>query len=158
MPCPCHFMHCPCSPDSPHPPHCSPFPHTVLSATGGGFLINPILLGLHVHPQVVGGTAKIILLLSVASTSAAYLLTGRVLVTYGLAYGMVVLVMTPVGIWAMDWVISRTGRASHLVLLALVRFAVGIVLVVAFDFVPAMVHLAHAGVEGFHPERLCEQH
>jgi hypothetical protein len=106
---------------------------------------------------VVGGTAKIILLLSVASTSAAYLLTGRVLVSYGVGYGMVVLVMTPVGIWAMDWVINRTGRASHLVLLALMRFALGIVLVVAFDFVPAMIQVAHVGVEGFHPERLCEQ-
>lgn len=110
-----------------------------------------------VHMQVVAGTSKLVLTVSMLGTALSFLVTGHLNVPVASAYAAVNVAFTPLGIWAMDRIVRKTGHPSLLTALSLVRFlacaAVQLVTVAA----PALVALARdkPSLAGFHPEALC---
>jgi uncharacterized membrane protein YfcA len=104
----------------------------------GSVIVQPIGLRLGVHPQIVSATSKILLFVSTAASSLSLTLAGRMNGSYALAYGLVTLGLTPPGQWAADALVKKHGRPSLIVLVNILRYVLGVVLLVVVVLVPAL--------------------
>jgi uncharacterized membrane protein YfcA len=124
---------------------------------GGAAFVSPILLDDGLHPKCAAATCKFILLISTCGASVAYLVMQKINITYGVVYGLINLCVTPIGVYAMDKVADRTGHPSYIIMIQIVRVAVGIIIQIAFSLVPSVNDLVK-GTEpdaGFNPSGVC---
>ena len=110
-------------------------------------ILQPVALRMGVHPQVVSATSKVLLFVSTAASSLSLALAGRMNAPYALGYGLITLAFTPLGQWASDGVVRRRGRPSLIVAVNIVRYALGVALLVGVALVPGLRALAR-GEEG----------
>lgn len=123
---------------------------------GGGFATAPLLLSKGLHPQCQAGTSKAILLISTLASSVSFLIAGRLPLVYALVFGCINLLVTPIGIIAMNVIIKRTGKPSLLVALNALSYGAGVVLLLAMSGIPGWVATAKGQVPaGFQVANLC---
>jgi uncharacterized membrane protein YfcA len=123
---------------------------------GGGFAIAPLLLALGLAPQPQTATSKVILLISTLASSASFLIAGRMPLTHALVFGGINMIVTPLGIVAINALIRRTGRPSILVFLNALSYAAGVVLLLSMSAIPGWIATAQGRVPaGFDLEGFC---
>jgi hypothetical protein len=123
----------------------------------GAWPLSPIILAIPgMHPQVGAGTSKLMLFMITAGAGLSFIAAGNINMSYLLVYGLVNAVATPLGVWLVDWIIKRTGRASCIIMLTVVRLMVCVVLQAALQAVPSLIALAHGLPRaGFLAQPLC---
>lgn len=123
----------------------------------GAWPLSPIILAIpNMHPQVGAGTSKLMLFMITGGAALSFIASGSINLSYMLVYGVVNAVATPIGVWVVDWAIKRTGRASCIIMLTIVRLAACVVLQAALQAVPSLIALAHGLPRaGFMPHPLC---
>lgn len=112
-------------------PHRQPIPHLHRARPAHATLVTHLPPHTHTHHpprvplptprQVTSATVKFLLLASTGASSISFIAHGSLNVTYGLVYGLLSLLTTPVGQWATDAWVRRTGAPSFLVILNLFR-------------------------------------
>lgn len=127
----------------------------LLGMSPGGVFLTPMWLRMGQHPQVTSATVKLLLFTSTGSSAIGYLLNGQLNITYALIFGITNLLFTPLGQWAMDVWIARSGAPSLLVMSNIVRNVIGVVLIVAFNGVPGIQDLINGTNVGFVTSGLC---
>jgi uncharacterized membrane protein YfcA len=91
-----------------------------------------------------------------AGAGLSFIAAGNINMSYLLVYGLVNAVATPLGVWLVDWIIKRTGRASCIIMLTVVRLMVCVVLQAALQALPSLFALAHGLPRaGFLAQPLC---
>lgn len=123
----------------------------------GAWPLSPIILAIPgMHPQVGAGTSKLMLFMITAGAGLSFIAAGNINMSYLLVYGLVNAVATPLGVWLVDWIIKRTGRASCIIMLTVVRLMVCVVLQAALQALPSLFALAHGLPRaGFLAQPLC---
>ena len=110
---------------------------------GGSFITVPILLSLGLHPEVTAGTGKVLLLISTACSSTTFALAGRIPLYPFLSYGLINLIITPVGIYMSSYIIRKTKLSSFFVLLTFLRYSIGTIIFIVIDVTNTVNELAH---------------
>jgi len=125
----------------------------------GAWPLSPIVLAIPgMHPQVGAGTSKIMLFLMTGGAGLSFIAASNINLSYMLVYGLTNAVVTPIGVWAVDKLIKRNGRASVIVMLTIVRLAACVVLQAVLQAVPSLINLAHGLPRaGFMAQPMCEK-
>jgi len=97
----------------------SPPPHT-----GGSIVTTPLMLELHLHPQVAGATSHAMLVLTTVSASIVYAQMGYMIWSYVAVMAVICFFCTYAGQVAADQAVRRSGRASYLAFLVAFLLAV----------------------------------
>ena len=95
-----------------------------------------------VHPQIVSATSKVGQFVGATAAALSLTFAGRMNASYALAYGLVTLSLTPLGQWAADVLIEKHARPSLIVLVNILRHALGVAPLVAVVLIPALEDLA----------------
>jgi uncharacterized membrane protein YfcA len=110
----------------------------------GAWPLSPIILAIPgMHPQVGAGTSKVMLFMITGGAGLSFIAAGNINLSYMLVYGITNAVVTPLGVWIVDWAIKRTGRPSVIIMLTIVRLLACVVLQAALQAVPSLITLAH---------------
>jgi len=114
------------------------------AGTAGGPVQAQLLLLLRLKPHVVAGTSRVLLSAFTLGTAAAYAVSGNLQITYGLVFGLMNLVLAPLGLLAF----RRLRLPTHVVLLlSLAMGAFGLLAVAGRRLVPEL-HLVVAAMGG----------
>ena len=84
---------------------------------GGGIIYNPVIIGFGVHPSVSGATGMYMVLLGTFATSFQFFLLGMLPYDYSIAFGLLVIFATFVGIYTVNIAMKKNGKPSYLVFL-----------------------------------------
>ena len=125
----------------------------------GAWPLSPIILAIPgMHPQVGAGSSKIMLFLMTGGAGLSFIAASNINISYMLVYGLTNAVVTPLGVWAVDKLIKRNGRASVIIMLTIVRLAACVVLQAVLQAVPSLINLAHGLPRaGFMAQPMCKK-
>ena len=77
---------------------------------GGGSIFNPLLLSLGVPPKVASATGMYMIIFSTGASTAAYIISGMLDLTYGFWVGGFCVVGTIVGMLLLNNFVKKLGR------------------------------------------------
>jgi uncharacterized membrane protein YfcA len=130
----------------------------------GGPLLAWLLLGLRVRPHVVAATSRFLVTCFLFGCFVAYIISGTLQLRYALVYGLINLLLAPLG----TYLFARAAPPSRWLLLLSVAIGVfSLATLIATELVPGLVHAravaagledARAGEDGFVMARFCHAH
>lgn len=82
---------------------------------GGGFIFNPLLFHLGLHPVAASSTGMFLVMFNTLSNSILYAINGVLLFEWAIYMSPFAVVAAYLGMEATDKLISKTGRASVLI-------------------------------------------
>lgn len=77
---------------------------------GGGAIFNPLLLSLGVPPKVASSTGMYMIIFSTGASTAAYIISGMLDLTYGFWIGGWCVIGTILGMILLNNVVKKLGR------------------------------------------------
>ena len=127
-----------------------------LIGMGGGFLLNPLLLEIGIHPQVASATSALMVLFSSSSAALSFAVDGRLNIELAAVFGAVCCVAGFLGVTLLTKVVKKRGASVVVFLLAGVM-TLGIVATLAFGGSQVFHEISTAGkFPGF--QSFCKHH
>ncbi|KAM7263000.1 hypothetical protein ACFE04_000683 [Oxalis oulophora] len=118
---------------------------------GGGMLISPLLLQLGVAPEITAATCSLMVFFSSTMSAFQYLLSGIQNVEFALGFSVVCFVASLVGLFVVQEMIKKYGRASLIVFSISTVMALSTVLVTSFGAVDVWRDYVAGNYMGFNP-------
>ena len=121
-----------------------------LIGMGGGFILNPLLLELGIHPQVAAATSSLMVLFSSSSATVAFI-AGRTLnMKLAAIFGATCCVSAFCGVYMLANVVKKRGASAVVFLLAGI-IAMGAAATLVFDGSKVWHQITSGEVSGFQP-------
>ena len=92
---------------------------------GGGVIMGPLLLSLHVHPLVTAATSTLMILFSSSAATLSFAVAGHINREYALVYCVCNFVSSFAGVFLIGKVVRKTGKSAVIVLLLACTMAAG---------------------------------
>ncbi|KAK9822957.1 hypothetical protein WJX74_008876 [Apatococcus lobatus] len=118
---------------------------------GGGMVMQPLLLGMGLHPAATAATSTLLVLFSSSSAAFSFALNGTINLPFAAVFGLASLLASITGVLVVNRIVQRSGRTSVIVLLLATVMAGGACFTAAFSGRQAIMDLVHGRHTGFHP-------